>query len=210
MLNGINLVASRDDLLDRSILFRLDRIDEEKRMEESAFWQQFEKDRPLILGALFDAVSKAMRIYPSVKLDRLPRMADFATWVTAGSIAFGWPTNHFIDTYRDRREEYESNIFKQDKLLQAIIDYVDKQPGQRYKDTANTLLMHLRTSGFDLKTTSSMSNLIYRLGPNLRKLGYDYKRAKVWDSTLKKQVRIIEIWKVTPTQQAMPGVGGGP
>jgi len=78
MLNGINLVASRDDLLDRSVLFRLDRIGKEWRKTESEFWQEFEQDRPFILGAIFDALAGALRIYPQVKLPALPRMADFA------------------------------------------------------------------------------------------------------------------------------------
>lgn len=80
MLNGINLVASRDDLLDRSVLFRLERIDETQRKTESEFWREFEQDRPLILGAIFDTIAAALRIYPKVELPALPRMADFAKW----------------------------------------------------------------------------------------------------------------------------------
>ncbi|MDO9574822.1 MAG: toprim domain-containing protein, partial [Candidatus Contubernalis sp.] len=70
MLNGINLVASRDDLIDRSLIFQLERIDEEHRKEEKEFWKEFERDRPLILGAIFDTLSKAMKIHSTVKLDR--------------------------------------------------------------------------------------------------------------------------------------------
>lgn len=80
MLNGINCVASRDDLLDRSVLFRLERIDEEERKTETEFWQEFEADRPYILGAIFDTLAKALQNRPHVKLPALPRMADFATW----------------------------------------------------------------------------------------------------------------------------------
>ena len=43
-----------------------------------------------ILGALFDAVSGALRELPSTKLSSLPRMADFALWVTASEKALGW------------------------------------------------------------------------------------------------------------------------
>src|SRR3546814_12373766 len=35
------------------------------------------------LGALLDAASAALRELPNVRLPRVPRMADFAEWVTA-------------------------------------------------------------------------------------------------------------------------------
>ncbi|NTU22480.1 hypothetical protein HPY28_19340 [Brevibacillus sp. HB1.2] len=40
-LNGINVVATRADLLDRSIVIELERIDENERMEEKEVWKAF-------------------------------------------------------------------------------------------------------------------------------------------------------------------------
>ena len=48
------------------------------------------KARPVILGALLDAVSGALRNLDKVKLDRSPRMADLAKWITAAEPALGW------------------------------------------------------------------------------------------------------------------------
>lgn len=39
--------------------------------------------RPRILGVLLDAVSYGLRTVGHVQLDALPRMADFALWITA-------------------------------------------------------------------------------------------------------------------------------
>jgi hypothetical protein len=36
-----------------------------------------------ILGVLLDAVAKGLAELPRIKLDKLPRMADFALWATA-------------------------------------------------------------------------------------------------------------------------------
>lgn len=77
-INGINNVATRADLLDRSILFELKRISGKDRKEIREVYENFEKDRESILGGIFDVLSKAMRLYDSVKLESLPRMADFA------------------------------------------------------------------------------------------------------------------------------------
>ena len=88
-INGISNVANRADLLDRSILFELNRVSEDARMELKEVYDNFEKDRPYILGAIFTLLSSAMKIYPTVALKKLPRMADFCRWGYAIAEATG-------------------------------------------------------------------------------------------------------------------------
>ncbi len=75
--------------MDRSILLHLERIDPIKRKDEEKLWKDFEEVKPEILGGIFDVISKAMSIYPSVKLSLLPRMADFGKWGYAIAEALG-------------------------------------------------------------------------------------------------------------------------
>ena len=67
VLNGINVVATRSDLLDRCILLELERIPPNERKEEKVLREEFDKDKPIILGAIFETLSKAMSIYDQVK-----------------------------------------------------------------------------------------------------------------------------------------------
>jgi hypothetical protein len=60
MLCGINVAAASPDLLDRSILVGLDRIDEQTRMYLEDSVADFQKARPQIFGAILRALSKAM------------------------------------------------------------------------------------------------------------------------------------------------------
>ena len=83
ILNGITNFVNRHDLNDRSLLVNLEPIPDEKRLTEKELNAKFEKDAPFILGALLDAASEALRNIETTKLERLPRMADFAWWVTA-------------------------------------------------------------------------------------------------------------------------------
>jgi hypothetical protein len=83
IFNGIEELGTRSDLLDRSILLSLPSISEGQRRPESEFWKDFEEARPRIFGALLLLVSQAVKNKRSVRLDRLPRMADFAIWSTA-------------------------------------------------------------------------------------------------------------------------------
>lgn len=62
----------------------------EEYVSEDDLWEGFELAHPRLLGALLDVVSEAMRREPEVKLEQLPRMADFARWIAAAAPAFGW------------------------------------------------------------------------------------------------------------------------
>jgi hypothetical protein len=89
LLNGIEDVITRGDLLDRALVVTLPTIEPHHRQTEARFSERFEKARPRILGALLTAVSGAMRELPHVQLRDLPRMADFAVWATASGKALG-------------------------------------------------------------------------------------------------------------------------
>jgi len=80
MLNGINNFITQADLLDRALILNVERIAEDKRLTEVELWGKFEKEKPLILGAMFTVLSKAMRIFPETPTSGLPRMADFGRW----------------------------------------------------------------------------------------------------------------------------------
>jgi 5S rRNA maturation endonuclease (ribonuclease M5) len=97
ILNGIEEIVTRPDLADRSLFLTLEPISEENRRPERELWAEFESERPQILGALLDAVVEGLKRLPETRLERLPRMADFALWVTACETALrhkdgtSWP-----------------------------------------------------------------------------------------------------------------------
>lgn len=74
-MNGINLVTTRPDLLERSLLLELERVEPTERKTEKELYDNFKKDLPLILGGVFDALVKAIQIHPTIKLDSNHRMA---------------------------------------------------------------------------------------------------------------------------------------
>ncbi|MCL6610098.1 MAG: hypothetical protein K6T66_01010 [Peptococcaceae bacterium] len=121
VLNGINLVATRPDLLDRSVIFTLDRITPEQRQEESIFWKKFEKERPAILGGLFNTLAKAMSIYPEVELSSLPRMADFCRWGYAISEALGVSGQTFLDAYYQNIGRANEEAISNNPVAAAVV-----------------------------------------------------------------------------------------
>jgi hypothetical protein len=95
---GITVVVERPDLTDRTILMGLEIIAEDRRRAEDEFWATFDKDAPEILGALLDAVAHGLKILPDLRVERLPRMADFAKWAMACEGAL-WPRGTFMAAY---------------------------------------------------------------------------------------------------------------
>ena len=86
-------------MLGRSILTELLRIADAERKELSEILANFEADKPDILGGIFDTLVIAMTIFPLVKLQNLPRMADFARWGYAIGEALGESLGQVWDMY---------------------------------------------------------------------------------------------------------------
>jgi len=101
-INGINVALTEPDALDRSIFIELPDIDDLSRREKEELLAEFEMIRPKLL---FDTVAKALQIKPTLKLTRLPRMADFAKWGEAISRAMDYDDFAFIDSYANNRNQ---------------------------------------------------------------------------------------------------------
>jgi hypothetical protein len=120
-INGINQVITRSDLLDRAILLNLERISQDKRIEETVFWNSFNNDKSKILGSIFTILSEAIRVYPTVQLSALPRMADFYKWGCAITIAMGRPKEDFINAYILNVSSQHDEAIEASPVAQAII-----------------------------------------------------------------------------------------
>ena len=119
LLNGIEDVISRPDLGDRAIFLTLAPIAETDRRAEAELWREFERARPLILGALLDAMVHGMRATNQVKLEALPRMADFALWAAACETAL-WPAGTFARAYAANRRAAIESIIEADPLATCV------------------------------------------------------------------------------------------
>lgn len=144
MLNCINPAVRREDLTDRIIRVNLAAIPEEKRIPESKFWKDFAVDAPGILGAFLDAVSCALKNYRNVELKRMPRMADFAIWVTAAEPALGWEPGTFLREYARNRAEASSLIVESSTVLTAVKTFMSGR--EEWRGTPTDLLNRLGDS----------------------------------------------------------------
>jgi hypothetical protein len=182
ILTGIDRLAVAGDLRDRSLIVELPPIPPEEKRTEREFYRQLEEARPLVLGALLDAASGALRNLDRVELEELPRMADFAMWVTAAEEALGWEPGAFMDAYAGNRSAATGLALDDDPVAVAVRELVSK--GGEWSGTSTELLSDLgglvdevtRRSRSWPTAANTLSNHLNRIAPALREVGIEYKK----------------------------------
>ena len=179
ILNGITSLADRGDLQDRCIPITLPVIDEDVRRTEGDFWQDFAQAHPAILGGLLDVVSGALRQLPAVKLDRLPRMADFAKRAVAAEKGQGWPPGTFMSAYAENRVGANDAALEASPVAGAVAAFMALR--NEWSGTAAELLAGLNTLVEEATTKrkgwpvdgAQLGKILRRIAPNLRRAGTD-------------------------------------
>ena len=200
ILTGIEDLASRGDLLERSIIVHLPTIPPERRKTERQFWSDFESARPRILGALLDYAAGALRTIPDVVLRTHPRMADFAEWAVAAERGAGGNGDAFLDAYLDNQSGANEQALESSPVAPVLIDWIKSVA--EWEGTAADLLKTLTEKAGDSAKSKSwpakpntLSGKLRRLAPNLRRTGID---VSIGDRTGDKSRRRIITIKMTP------------
>ena len=178
ILNGIEDFVTRPDLADRSLFLTLSPIPERERRPEAELRSAFEADRPRILGVLLDAVVTGLNRLSQTRLEKLPRMADFALWAAACETAF-WPAGTFEAAYRSNRDEAVDNVIDSDPIASAVRTMMAARPD--WSGTASDLLVILfRIAGEGVarsrswpKTPRALAGKLRRALTFLRKIGIE-------------------------------------
>lgn len=200
ILNGIVNVANAPDLADRCVNINLKRIDDKARKESSVVFDEFNKNRPLLLGVLLDGLSEGLRNQSSTHLEEMPRMAEFAKWSTACETAY-WRNGTFATAYQQNIEESIDRVLHTDPVAATLIEFIESQTKRdkvkNWSGTYTELLTELNRifspdqkklkDGLWPSTTSHLSNRINRIETILRKKGYDIDRSRTKSS---KTIRI--------------------
>jgi len=175
ILNGIEEVVTRGDLLDRSVLLHLPTLSPAQRREEAQVWREFEDARPRVLGALLDAVSAALRNRDTVTLTERPRMADFARWACAAAPALDWTAEQFMLAYTHNIQSASDLVLEASPVAQAVLDLLDYK--RFWEGTATqllaelTLLLEGTPAQNRPRSAQTLSDTLRRLEPNLAKAG---------------------------------------
>jgi hypothetical protein len=188
VLDGIGDLANRPDLAERAICLTLPPLPEEGRRSEREFWASFEKQRPAIFGALLDAVAAGLRRLPDIKLEKPPRMADFAEFAEACASGFGWEPGEFLAAYAENQRELVASAADASPLvplIEGVVGLGGYGP-EGFDGTAHDLLVKLRDQASEAtqrqpwfpKTDAQMGTKLRRDVPLLKSRGIIVERYK--------------------------------
>lgn len=127
ILNGINLPGTSPDLLDRSILIELARIEKRERKPEKNLMNDFAKIQPNLFAVILDTLKEAIKNYPNVKIDSLPRMADWATWGYAVAEALGIGGEKFLEIYEHNILLQHQEVVFNDPVAFSVYEYAPEK-----------------------------------------------------------------------------------
>ena len=143
VLNGIDDLASRADLLDRGIGLYLRRVLDTQRKTDDEVLTEFAAAHAGILGALLTGVSAAIRNLPNVKTTSLPRMSDFARFAIAGEEGLGLEPGAFMQAYMEGRQLAAELNVENDVVAQALLRMIQGRNPRIWEGTAKDLLVVL-------------------------------------------------------------------
>jgi phage antirepressor YoqD-like protein len=207
--NGINVAATRPDLLERSLMLHLKRIPKEKRRKLTHLWKLYERIKPQVLGFIFDTLVQVLKNVNIVQLKELPRMADWAEIGEVISRCLGYPDNAFLDAYYKNIGLQTEQAIEASPVAIAIREFMNSK--KYWKGTATELLSELENTAEDLKikiknnrqwpsAPNSLSRKLNEVRTNLREVGIIIERPV----DTKINTILVEIMKVSPRSPVSP------
>jgi hypothetical protein len=196
VINGIENVARRPDLLDRALIIDVPEIPEDLRISREEQAAKTSLLLPIILGGIMNALKEYLQAVennysPNVKL---LRMADFHKFAVTLEHACQLPSN-ITEVYTQNRFDSTEDVSTSDPICLCIMELLsDSSRKGNWKGTATDLLnvlTHIKNHSYQeyLKETSKeswvsspkhLSERIKRISPAMRTQGYliDLKRSK--------------------------------
>lgn len=187
ILNGIDVGTVRDDLADRLVTVDLHRIEETDRARDDDLTQRWQDALPDILGGLLDLTTQVLEVLPTVKLERAPRMADFAHVLAAVDLIQG---TDGLGRYREQAGSLASDAVASTPVLAALTEAITTP----WRGASAELLEVLEVTLGDSRPPKgwpagarALTSELKRRAPSLRKVGWSVelteektKRGQVW------------------------------
>jgi len=194
-LTGVNLAATKSDLIDRGLIIEHKPIKNSKRM--IVIENKFEELRPKLLGHIFDILVKVLKYekeHPKgLELENYPRLADFTEVGEIVSRCMGNKNMVFVEAFRKNIDTRHRKIIDDSPVGQTLEIFVKDQSRGTWNNgvwigTMAELLPILREIARDDLQLESLKNNKYwpqlpnylsrrinEINPSLRAIGIEVK-----------------------------------
>ena len=201
--NGINLGATKADLLDRGLIIQLKRLSKDKWRKIDDIWKDFEVLRPQLLGYIFDLLVKVRKWKEQgqpLNLKGLSRMADSTEYGEIVSRCMGNKEESFLNAYYKNVDLQIEEVLESSPLAIVVRDLVTCTDFSSETPTnlLNLLDLKAETLGINTKNSSwpkgasQLSRKLKELVTSLREIGIEVG----WSKDPKTKTRVIIIRKL--------------
>jgi hypothetical protein len=213
VLNGISVIVTAQDLLDRCLHIELPSI--QNRESSGDIDARFKAAQPRLLGALLDLFVKVLAILPEVTIapeDR-PRMFDFALLGEAVFRVYGKQGGAFVERYASMRRDSIIGTIDTSPVGAALLAFLEQNPAG-YSGCLTDLLSALeryRPIGEAAwpRSAKGLGDALRRLSPALRVIGFECKAMPKTGGVIPWHIyRRPERPKPTPACPESPAPGG--
>jgi energy-coupling factor transporter ATP-binding protein EcfA2 len=166
-ITGVNVEAYRSDLLSRTILLKTDSVDEGSRVSSSELYEKYEQIKPLLLGSIFDVLSKAIKVRKELNHRTNFRMADFSLWGASCAEVLGYGASNFEQALSEGVKSRAYDAIYSLSAGRAIIEYLDEH--QSFEGTVTELFKELKNE-HSQDWYEPIANSPASLGKKLREL----------------------------------------
>jgi hypothetical protein len=206
--NGINLGATKADLLDRGLIIQLERILKDKRRKLEDIFNEFEILKPELLGYIFNILVNVLQVKQKGGItipDGLNRMADFEEYAEIISRCMGYQENEFLRVYQNNIGVQIDEAIAASPLSLAVVELMNSlEDDELWSGTATELsevLNDIAETKLKIsiqkiqswpKSPNYLSRRLNEVKTNLREKGIVIERHKN-----EKDNRLIKICKVS-------------
>ncbi len=197
IINGIDTIPDRPDLLERALFVELEPISCNRKTQRQML-NDFYDSLPNILGGIFTMLSNGLKVLPIIHIENPPRLADFAYLLKAVEEGNGLPSGVLYSTIDQSQSDLLQYSIESNSFITAIIEYL--KVNYKYEGTVLDLLDQLnksphvgdkfRSDTAWPKSPSKAGTLISRFEKYLNKVGICVTRSRSPD---KHGARIIKI-----------------
>lgn len=201
ILTGIDDLATRGDLAERSVHIELERISPSARVSEEQLQVKIERVLPLLLGRILDGAAAGLRNAGKVRLAGMPRMADFATWISACSEGLGLADGAIYDAYKLALGDADTIVVQSDPVSMALVKVLQEEFQGRWTGTMQMLAKCLASATDERITRDKLWPKDARgIGRWIRRIGKTIEEADVARITVKRTNSASDV-----TVQLLPG-----
>lgn len=198
ILTSITDIITRPDLADRAYHVRLQYIEPSSRRSETELDAEFERDAPLILGALLDALAAAQTGFVGVSLTETPRLADAARLAVAAEATLGLPPGSMEQALINNSQHLDLAQLAAEpwtRPLEALTAErdLDLTPTDLLAElTRHASEAEVAEPGFP-RSAKALSQKLDRIAPVLRRRGLEVRRTQTAGSNSQRRIEIKRV-----------------